>query len=156
MAVPRTIVVATNAELETLIVRYVSTGFVATNRTSTEVVLIKKKEFSIPMLIIGLLLCVIPLILYLIVYALQQDQIVILRLVTSTSLAADSGPASPTVEQLEWSDDRTRWRKGTEWVDVASEIPPACPLSDDKRQWWDGMAWRVVQPGARHPNLSGR
>jgi len=61
-----------------------------------------------------------------------------------------------SVDDITWSDDRLSWRDGDAWVDVATAIPPACPLSDDLRQWWDGATWRVVQPGARHPRLTSR
>lgn len=157
MAIPRVVVAPTSSDMETLILRYIASGFTITSRVPTETVLVKKKAFSIPMLIIGLLLCFIPLFIYLIVYALQKDEIVVIRLADqSSTLPTSTGGGVVAVEQLQWSDDRLRWHNGTEWVDVASELPPSSALSDDKRQWWDGTAWRVVQPGTRHPKLSDR
>ncbi|MBL0314040.1 MAG: hypothetical protein IPP78_15370 [Holophagaceae bacterium] len=46
------------------------------NKTETSTLLIKKKEFSIPIGIIGFLFCFIGLGIYAIVYACQSDEVV--------------------------------------------------------------------------------
>ncbi len=46
------------------------------NKTDISAMLTKKKEFSIPIGIIGFLLCFVGLIVYVIVYAWQKDQVV--------------------------------------------------------------------------------
>ena len=61
--------------------RLVSAGFTVANQSNRSVTLVKRKQFSIPILIIGFLLCVIPLLVYLVVYAFQSDQIVEIRLI---------------------------------------------------------------------------
>jgi hypothetical protein len=142
--------------MDRLIATYAVSGYTVASRTANETVLIKRKQFSIALLIIGLLLCVIPLLVYLVVYALQKDEVVVLR-VNATEVAPPAvAVRTQSVDDIKWSDDRLSWRDGDAWVDVAIAIPPVCPLSNDLRQWWDGSTWRVVQPGAKHPRLSGR
>lgn len=68
--------VANRQDLETSISSYVAKGFVVMNKTETAAMLTKKKEFSIPIAIIGFLLCFVGLIVYAIVYASQKDKVV--------------------------------------------------------------------------------
>lgn len=156
-AVPQTIVVSSSPEMDAAITSYVSRGFMITSRMPNEAVLVKKKEFSIAMIVLGFFLCVIPLLVYLVFYAMQKDQVVVIRL--APQAAQSQGPPPPPAliapDQLKWSKDRASWWDGAAWVEVAHDLPPGAPLSDDRRQWWDGENWRVVQPGARHPKLSG-
>src|SRR5713226_8327468 len=93
--------------MESAVSGYIAQGFVVANRTPTSVTLVKRKQFSIVMLVIGLILCVVPLFLYLVYYAMQQDQVFELTL----------AQASPQVS----ADGRWCWN-GTAWtpVDVAS------------------------------------
>ena len=52
---------------------YFAQGYVVVNKTATSVTLQKRKEFKVVWAIIGFLLCLIPLLVYLIVYATQPD-----------------------------------------------------------------------------------
>lgn len=64
----------TNAqELEASMTNFFAQGFVVVNKTPVSVTLQKKKEFKIVWAVIGFLLCVIPLIIYLIVFATQPE-----------------------------------------------------------------------------------
>lgn len=155
-AMTRTIVVASPSELESTVVAHLSRGFAVTSRSPTQVVLLKRKEFSIAMMIIGLLFCLFPLFIYLIFYAIQKDQVVIVELVAPDQPPVGAvAPVVIPVEQLRWSDDGRLWWDGQRWVDVAQRLPTNATLSDDRRHWWDGESWRTVQPGTIHPGLSG-
>src|SRR6266704_87865 len=99
MANVRYIDVTEPEQMQLEITRLVAAGFTVANQSDRSVTLVKRKQFSIPMLIIGLLLCVVPLLIYLIVYASQSDQIVEIRLIdkpkmtpyrASDHIAADS------------------------------------------------------------------
>lgn len=52
---------------------YLAKGFVVANSTDTKVVMQKKKEFKVLWAIIGFLFCVVPLIVYIIIYSTQPD-----------------------------------------------------------------------------------
>jgi hypothetical protein len=55
--------------MESSITGYVAMGFLIVNKTATKVTLQKKREFSILWAVIGIIFCLIPLFIYLIVYA---------------------------------------------------------------------------------------
>jgi hypothetical protein len=59
--------------MESAILSYLAKGFVVANKTPTSATLQKKKEFSILWAVIGFVLCVLPLLVYLIVYAMKED-----------------------------------------------------------------------------------
>lgn len=68
--------VSSKHDMETAVTSYVAKGYVVMNKTDSSVMLTKKKEFSIPIAIVGFLLCFVGLIVYAIVYACQKDQVV--------------------------------------------------------------------------------
>lgn len=70
------VTVANKQDLETAITSYIAKGFVVSNKTETTAIVTKKKEFSIPIGIIGFLICFVGLIIYAIIYACQKDQVV--------------------------------------------------------------------------------
>lgn len=116
--------------LETTITGYIARGFVVQQRGDDFAVLFKAKEFQIVWAIVGFLLCLIPLLVYLIVYALQTDQAVEIRV---------------TAPAVQWSDDRTLWWDGVAWRSLADDgPPPGCVLSDDGRYFLDAGQWRPV------------
>jgi len=72
-------------EMDEAITGYMAQGFVVSNKTGKSATLQKKKEFSILWAVIGLLLCLLPLLIYLIVYATQPDyEIVEIKVVDSS------------------------------------------------------------------------
>ncbi len=139
----QTVVVATEQQVEPVVTGYIAQGFTVQSRTADSVTLFKKKEFSILWLVIGLLLCVIPLLVYLVQYSREEDKMVIIKVASGGELAA---PATtlPAVDQLTWSPDRNQWWDGAAWQDATRTIPPNAAYSDDKLHWWDGVAWRAV------------
>ena len=74
-SVSRMTVDSVNA-MEQAITSYITQGFTVVNKTSTSVTLIKRKQFSALWAVIGFIVCVVPLLIYLIVYAAQSDQVV--------------------------------------------------------------------------------
>lgn len=66
-------------ELDTAISSYVVQGYVLANKTADSATMIKKKEFSVLWAIIGLIICIIPLLIYLIIYATESDRVVEIR-----------------------------------------------------------------------------
>lgn len=75
----------TQKDMETAIGSYVAQGYVVGNKTETSAMLVKKKQFSIPIAIVGFLVCVIGLVIYLIVYAFQFDQVIEISVVATNS-----------------------------------------------------------------------
>jgi hypothetical protein len=68
--------VDTTAAMEASITSYISDGYVVVNKTATSATLIKRKQFSTLWAVIGFLVCVVPLLVYLIVYASQKDKVI--------------------------------------------------------------------------------
>jgi hypothetical protein len=139
MATRSTAVQATSQqELENMVASYIAQGYNVANRTPSSVTMIKRKQFSVLWAVIGFIVCVLPLLIYLIVYALEDDQMVIINLgqpgesvQPQISLA---GPANTSGNMY-----------GTR--------------SPDGRYWWDGTAWRPIsatpdQPASQWPGES--
>ena len=72
MAVSKVQVPSTE-EMEAAVLTYLAKGFVVANKTKTSATLQKKKEFSVLWGVIGFLLCLLPLLIYLVVYASKPD-----------------------------------------------------------------------------------
>jgi len=70
------VVVDSVASMEQAITSYITQGFSVVNKTPTSVTLLKRKQFSIMWAVIGFIICVLPLLIYLLVYASQSDQVV--------------------------------------------------------------------------------
>jgi len=102
-------------QLESAVSGYIAQGFVVANRTPTGVTLVKRKQFSIVALVIGLILCIVPLLVYLIYYAMLTDQVIELTL----------GQAAPQM-----SADGRWWWNGTAWMPTASPAPSPEQLPD--------------------------
>jgi hypothetical protein len=62
--------------MDQAITSYITQGFMVVNKTATSVTLVKRKQFSVLWAVIGFVVCVLPLLIYLIVYAAQSDQVV--------------------------------------------------------------------------------
>lgn len=116
--------VATTEQLEATISQYVAQGFVTMNRTPTTVTMFKKKEFNVLWAVIGFFLCVLPLLVYLIVYATQSDKMVeiTLHLTQASSDAPVDGPAA----------DSNSTPPGTQDARDAAEEPDGSPTGDDQ------------------------
>jgi ABC-type Fe3+ transport system permease subunit len=69
--------VSTTQELESTIMSYLAQGYTVGNRTQRSATLQKKKEFSVLWAVIGFLVCVLPLLIYLIVYATKPDMMIV-------------------------------------------------------------------------------
>ncbi len=67
------VLVSSPEQLESTITSYLAQGFVVANRTASGVTLQRNKEFKILWAVIGFLLCILPLLIYLIVYATKPD-----------------------------------------------------------------------------------
>jgi hypothetical protein len=62
--------------MESAITSYITQGYTVMNKTATAVTLIKRKQFSTLWAVLGFIVCILPLLIYLIVYASQSDQVV--------------------------------------------------------------------------------
>lgn len=71
------VTVSSVAEMDQAITGYLAQGFTVANKTASSATLQKKKEFSVLWAVIGFLLCLLPLLIYLIVYATKPDYEVI-------------------------------------------------------------------------------
>lgn len=131
--------VSSKGELDSTITSYIAQGFAVVATTPESATLFKKKEFNIVWALIGFFLCILPLLVYCVVYATQNDEMVTIKVV----------PPSPETDEVTWSEDRQWWWDGSRWRDTQLELPPGTVLSDDQRTWWDGKEWRPVpKPGA--------
>lgn len=129
--------VASKDELESTIMSYIAQGFTVSNRTAESVTLFKKKEFNVIWAVVGFFLCLLPLLVYCVIYATQDDQMIVIR---TGSAAPELGMAAGVT----WSDDRQWWWDGSRWRDTQVELPPDVVLSKDGQSWWDGVEWRTV------------
>ncbi|MFI5273357.1 MAG: hypothetical protein ACHQ4H_10045 [Ktedonobacterales bacterium] len=119
-------------EMETAIQNYIAQGFNIANRTPTSVTLIKRKEFSVLWAVIGFIVCVLPLLIYLIVYASQSDQMVTLTLAGAQPPVGYGAPAIAAPQQ-----------SGVYGTPVAANAS-GYQLSPDGQYFWDGQQWRPV------------
>lgn len=87
--------VDTPEEMETVISSYVIQGFVLANKTQSSATMMKKKEFSVLWAVIGLLICILPLLVYIIVYASQSDK------VTEIRVRGGAGAGTDNLAELE-------------------------------------------------------
>ena len=53
---------------------------------------------------------------------------------------AEPVPSPP----VQMSEDRRSWWDGSAWRDAEHEVPPTAQRSGDGKFWWDGAAWRPV------------
>jgi hypothetical protein len=135
----RTVSVPTREQMRQAVMSYVAQGFVVSTQDEDSATMFKKKEFSIVWAIVGLFLCFLPLLIYLIIYVTQSDEMVVIRVVGQAQPAELSSVA---VESLTWSEDRNYWWDGKAWIDAARTPPATAVWSESGTQWWDGKAWR--------------
>jgi hypothetical protein len=126
--------VATQPQLDQAINSYIAQGFMVMNRTASSATMFKKKEFNLIWAVIGFFLCLIPLLIYLIKYALEKDLMVEIRI----------DPAAAGGQVVQMSADGRYWWDGAQWQDAERAVPPAAQRSGDNRWWWDGSTWRQV------------
>jgi hypothetical protein len=145
-------------QMQLEITRLVSAGYTVANQSDRSVTLVKRKQFSIPILIIGFFLCLLPLIIYLIVYAMQKDQIVEIRLVdkpeskpyrASDHIALEGEATRVPIDApvIQVSPDGQQWWDGTDWRDTASSYPQHAFHNPNGSEWWDGQSWHPVPQG---------
>lgn len=123
-ATPRYVQVKTHDQMQATISGYLVQGFVITGQTPASVTLMKRKQFNVVWALVGAFLCLLPLLLYLVYYATQSDEVVQIQVVSDH----DSAPATTNM-----SPPHTH----------ASDPGPR-QLSPDGRYWWDGSAWHPV------------
>lgn len=151
--------VNTTQEMESMIQGYIAQGFNIANRTPTSVTLIKRKEFSVLWAVIGFLVCLLPLLIYLIVYAAQSDQMVTITLAGAQPAAGYGTPAiaSPAaaVSNPGYGISQPLASMpgyGTPQPAAAAAGNPGYQLSPDGQYFWDGQQWRPI---AQFPAQTG-
>ena len=136
-----TVIVPTTEQMQQAVMSYIAQGFVVSTQTADSTTLFKKREFNILWAVIGFFLCLLPLLIYCIIYATQKDQMVVVRVDASLPPTA-ALPFAGTANQLTWSEDRRYWWNGSTWIDAGNTIPPGVQFTVDGAQWWDGVSWR--------------
>jgi len=133
---------------------YIAMGFSVASQDATSTTMVKRKEFQAIWAVVGFLLCLIPLLIYLIVYSTQSDQMVRL-VITGAAGPAAVGAGQPAALNVStdghwwWSDQRQAW------VGVLESLPPGTQVSADQKWWWDGTTWRAF-PAPGDSNSDGR
>jgi hypothetical protein len=149
------VAVGSERELETAIALYIAQGYVLSNRSSLGATMFKKKEFRIVWAVIGFFLCILPLLIYLIVYASQSDQTVQIHL---SSVGRLELPAPQGYGYGQRSADGQWWWDGRAWQPVAQPTLPAqsTPSQATPAQPALSSEWlSTPEPGAERPSESG-
>jgi hypothetical protein len=154
MSAVRYIDVTEPEQMQTQITHFVAQGYVVASQNNRSVTLIKRKKFSVLMLVFGFFFFVFPLFIYLFYYAAKKDQVVEIRLVESAApeqyRASDHVPIGGSeaprgeIPVLQLSPDRQSWWDGAAWQPTSASVPPQAVRHDDGRRWWDGEAWRQL------------
>lgn len=136
------LVVPAPQDLETMTMSYLAQGYSVANKTPMQVTLIKRKEFSAFWAVIGFIFCLLPLVIYLIVYALESDQMVTITVTgvqptQATGQLALSQPLAPLAPSQPLSSS------GVFGASAPANFETA-PRSPDGLYWWDGQAWQLV------------
>ena len=134
----RTLAVGDPRAFEAAIADHSARGFFLVSKTDTSALMRKPKQFNALLAVLGTLLCLVGLIVYVLYYAAQQDEVVEVRLVDRQ--AALEG------EPYTLSPDGNWWWDGQRWQDTRRSLPCGVQRSPDGSQWWDGVSWRPV-PG---------
>ncbi len=124
------ITVRSKSEMEQRVNQYLVNGYTVAGQSSDSTILRKPKEFNIFLGALGFFLCVIGFFVYLLIYSMQKDRVIEIRLDTTPKMAEDRNW---------WWDDHLN-----EWRNVDEAAPPNAKRSDDGKHWWDGQAWRRV------------
>jgi hypothetical protein len=138
------------AALDQTITGYIAQGFTVQNRGEDFAVLFKKKEFSVLWAVVGFLVCIIPLLIYLIIYATQKDRLIEIRIGEPTQLSTGAG------DTPNWSEDGRYWFDGKLWVDSHERLPESVQVSADRKHFWDGATWRPIPDELPRGELEGK
>lgn len=141
--------VGSENEMELAIASYISQGFVLSNRSPSGATMFKKKEFSILWLVVGFILCVVPLLVYLIVYAAQSDKMVQIQLVPASQAQL---PASSTQVGMRSADEQWWW-DGNAWQPVGQPTPLAEAIPPPAASASEWLA--APEPPIDHPPEPG-
>ena len=115
--------VSSRPEVENAIQSFIAQGYTVQSQTEDSVTMFKKKEFNILWAVIGFFLCLIPLLIYCIVYAGESDKMVVIRL----------GQAAGAPAPNRWSGDGRFFWDGATWCDAGSAgIPAYAPISGSR------------------------
>jgi hypothetical protein len=123
--------------LDSTVAGYLARGFVVVGRTDRSAVLRKGKRFNPVYAALSSLFCGVGLLVYLLVYAAQSDEVV------------EVAVSQPGHGVADLSDDRRWWWDGERWEDTERVVPPGRRRSRDGAYWWDGVAWRPVPAAER-------
>ena len=132
MAAVTNLQVTSEQHMQQAITSYIAQGYTVMNQSPGHTTMFKKKEFSVLWAVVGLLLCIVPLLIYLVIYASQQDQMVEIHMVDPSLQLEQSAPVS-YAGQIS-PDGHWMWN-GREWVanpNPAAQLPEEASGSDDR------------------------
>lgn len=129
-------------DLETMTMSYIAQGYSVANKTPMQVTLIKRKEFSAFWAVIGFLFCVLPLLIYLIVYALESDQMVTITVAGAQPMPV-TGYLAPSQPLGQTAPSQPLTSSGALGASAPVNFESA-PRSPDGLYWWDGQAWQLI------------
>jgi hypothetical protein len=145
--------VGSENEMEMAIASYISQGFVLSNRSPSGATMFKKKEFSILWLVVGFILCVVPLLVYLIVYAAQSDKMVQIQLVPASQaqLPASSTQVGMRSADGQWWWDGNAWQPVGQPTPAVEQIPPPATSASEWLAAPEQPADQPPEPGGPTP-----
>jgi hypothetical protein len=106
----RTVAVGDPRAFEAAIADHSARGFFLVTRTDTSALMRKPKQFNALLAVLGALLRLVGLLIYAIVYAMQQDEVVQIRLVDRRAALEDA--------PFTLSPDGDCWWDGRQWQDT--------------------------------------
>lgn len=119
----RYLTVNSDPELTRAIADFTIQGFVVASREPGQVTLRKDKEFSTLWAVVGFFVCLLPFLIYLIVYAAQKDEIVVIQVQPHQGSRTLQFTGSINGNPRQYSPDGNYWWDGAAWQPVAQAAP---------------------------------
>jgi hypothetical protein len=147
-AVVHSITVTDSVQMDRAIASYIQQGYNLANRSERYATLVKRKQFSILWLVIGIITLTVVLWIYIIVYLFQSDHMVQIVLQPYAPQQATATPGLVSADGL-WQWDGASWRAlpqgQAQPVRGAGATPAIGAISADGLWRWDGLRWQPTR-----------